>query len=182
MTSFPNSLPSFSNPSGSDYLNSPAHATQHANANDEIVAIATKVGTGSSTPASGKYLKGTGSGTSEWSTLVINRAFSFYIAGYPTVANDLSWNPTSPQNMTAVKLWAYCKTAPTGASLIARIYNVTQDKVVATVTISAGSTSGNNETMTNESITAGDVLRADVTQVGSTVSGADISLVLECTA
>lgn len=40
----PSSLPSFSNPTGSNYLNSPAHATQHANANDEIVAIATKVG------------------------------------------------------------------------------------------------------------------------------------------
>lgn len=45
---FPTSIPSLSNPTGNDYLNSPAHATQHSNANNEIVAIATKVGADSS--------------------------------------------------------------------------------------------------------------------------------------
>ena len=44
MANFPTTLPSFSNPSASNYLNSPAHATQHANVNDELVAVATKVG------------------------------------------------------------------------------------------------------------------------------------------
>lgn len=48
MANYPTSLPSFSNPSGSDYLNSPTHATQHSSANDEIVAVATKVGINSS--------------------------------------------------------------------------------------------------------------------------------------
>lgn len=48
MASFPTSVPSFTNPSGTDYLNSPAHATQHSSANDEIVALATKVGANSS--------------------------------------------------------------------------------------------------------------------------------------
>ena len=46
--SYPTNLPSFSNPTSSDYLNSPAHHTQHSSANDEIVAIATKVGKDSS--------------------------------------------------------------------------------------------------------------------------------------
>lgn len=45
---FPTSSPSFTNPSGTDYLNSPAHATLHSSANDEIVAIAAKVGMTSS--------------------------------------------------------------------------------------------------------------------------------------
>lgn len=45
---YPTSLPSFSNPTSTDYLNSPAHATQHSGANDEIVALATKVGINSS--------------------------------------------------------------------------------------------------------------------------------------
>jgi hypothetical protein len=70
MANYPTSLPSFSNPSASDYLNSPAHATQHSSNNDETVAIATKIGTGSSTPASGKVLRGTGSGTSAWGAVV----------------------------------------------------------------------------------------------------------------
>ena len=45
---FPTSTPSFTNPAGGDYLNSPAHATLHSSANDEIVAIAAKVGMTSS--------------------------------------------------------------------------------------------------------------------------------------
>lgn len=111
----------------------------------------------------------------------VNRAFGFYIAGTPSVANDLGWNPTSPQAMTAVKMWAKCKTAPTGADLIVRVYNVTDGAIVATCTIAAGATTGNNASMTTAAITAGDVLRVDVTQVGSTVPGADISVILECT-
>ena len=46
--SFPGALPSFTNPTATDYLNSPAHATQHSSANDELVAVATKVGADSS--------------------------------------------------------------------------------------------------------------------------------------
>lgn len=113
--------------------------------------------------------------------IAVNRAFGFYIAGTPSVANDLGWNPVAPQAMTAVKIWAKCKTAPTGADLIARVYNVTDGTVVATVTIAAGATTGNNASMTTAAITAGDVLRVDVTQIGSTVPGADISVILECT-
>lgn len=181
MANFPVSLPSFSNPSASSYLNSPAHATQHGNVNDEVTAVATKIGTGASTAASGKYLKGSAAGVSSWETLTINRAFGFSIPGYPIVANDVSWNPVSPQAMTATKTWAYCKTAPTGANLILSVYNITQAAVVGTVTINANATAGNSTSFTTSAITAGDVLRLDVTQIGSTVAGADISVVLETT-
>ena len=180
MANFPGVLPSFSNPSASSYLNSPAHATQHGNANDEITAVATKIGTGASTPAAGKYLKGSAAGVSSWETLTINRAFGFSISGGLYVANDLSWNPIAPQAMTAIKIWAYCKTAPTGASLICSIYNVTQAAVVGTVTITATNTSGNSDSFTTAAIAAGDVLRLDVTGIGSTVAGSDVSVILEC--
>lgn len=181
MSNFPTTLPSISNPTGTDYLNSPAHATQHSSVNDEVTAVATKIGTGASTPTNGTYLKGNGTGTSAWTSLTINRAFGFYISGYPTVANDLSWTPVAPQAMTCVKTWAACKTAPTGADLILSIYNVTQAAVVGTVTIAASATTGNSTSYTTSAITAGDVLRLDVTQIGSTVAGADISVVLETT-
>ncbi len=69
MPNFPTSLPSFSNPTGTDYLNSPAHATQHSTNNDETTAVATKIGTGSSTPVANKVLKGNGTGTSAWSDI-----------------------------------------------------------------------------------------------------------------
>lgn len=179
MANFPGTLPSFTNPASTDYLNNPAHATQHGNNNDETVAIATKMGTGASTPSGSKYLKATGTGTSAWTDLVINRAFGFFIAGNASVANDLSWDPVSPQALTCVKTWAYCKTAPTGANLILSIYNITQAAVVGTVTINAAATSGNSTSYTTSAIAAGDVLRLDITQIGSTVAGADITVILE---
>lgn len=84
--------------------------------------------------------------------------------------------------MTASKTWAYCKTAPTNANLIMSIYNVTQAAVVGTVTIAAAATSGNSTSYTTAAIAQGDVLRIDVTQIGSGVAGADITVILECTA
>lgn len=66
MANFPTSLPSLVNPVATDYLNSPAHATQHGNVNDETTAVATKIGTGASTPTDNKVLRGTGTGTSAW--------------------------------------------------------------------------------------------------------------------
>src|SRR5690349_20846594 len=67
-TDYPGAIDSLSNPSGSNYLDDGgvSHATQHANANDAIEAIETKVGTGSSTPAAGKVLRSTGAGASAW--------------------------------------------------------------------------------------------------------------------
>ena len=50
-TSFPSSLDSFTNPSASDALDSVSvpHADQHANINDAMVAVQTKLGVGSGT-------------------------------------------------------------------------------------------------------------------------------------
>jgi hypothetical protein len=110
----------------------------------------------------------------------VNRAFPFFVPGTPSVANDLSWNPTSPEAVTAVKGWVHVKTAPTGADLIIRIYNVTQSRDVCSITVAAGAIDGNNSSMTNAAIAAGDVLRCDVTQIGSTVAGANATVVLEC--
>lgn len=71
-TNFPTSADTLTNPTSGDNLSSPDHATQHANANDAIEAIETKLGTGASnqTPASSKFLVGTGAGTSDWSKTV----------------------------------------------------------------------------------------------------------------
>ncbi len=71
MSNFPTSLPSFTNPQSTDFLNSPAHATQHSSNNDETVAVATKIGTGSSTPTANTFLKGTGTGTSAYSNIPV---------------------------------------------------------------------------------------------------------------
>lgn len=66
MANFPTSQDSLTNPLSSSLANSPSHAQQHGDANDAIEAIEAKLGTGASTPAAGKLLRGTGSGTSAW--------------------------------------------------------------------------------------------------------------------
>ncbi|HOR57546.1 MAG TPA: hypothetical protein PLV82_02620 [bacterium] len=63
---FPTSVPVLTNPAKTDKLSDPSHSDQHANANDEIEALATKLGTGSSVATSAKLLRGTGAGTSAW--------------------------------------------------------------------------------------------------------------------
>lgn len=65
-TSYPGAIDAFTNPSASSATTSPSHAGQHANANDAIEAIETKLGTGASTPVAGTVLKGTGTGASAW--------------------------------------------------------------------------------------------------------------------
>jgi hypothetical protein len=47
-TNFPTSLDSFTNPTPSNYLNSPSHAGQHANINDAMAAVQSKLGITSS--------------------------------------------------------------------------------------------------------------------------------------
>lgn len=48
-TNFPTSLDNLSNPAGSDPVNNPSHAVQHANVNDAIEALENKVGSNGST-------------------------------------------------------------------------------------------------------------------------------------
>jgi hypothetical protein len=49
---YPTSLDTLTNPTSSDPLNSPAHATQHANENDIAEVLEAKVGIGASPAAS----------------------------------------------------------------------------------------------------------------------------------
>lgn len=131
--------------------------------------------------SNGQYLQSNGSGGLTYSSVSINRGFGFYVAGVPSVSNDLSWNPIAPQAMTAVKIWAYCKTAPTGSAVILRLFNITQGAVIGSVTINTSATSGNATSFTTSAIAQGDVLRIDVTQADSNSVGANYSVVLETT-
>lgn len=131
--------------------------------------------------ASGQFITSNGLGGVSYSSLTLNRSFGFFILGTAAVANDLSWNPLSPQAMTAIKIWAYARTAPVGSVLTVQVYNVSQTRIVATLSIADGINSGSSTTIANAAISAGDILRVDVTAVGSTTAGANVSVVLECT-
>lgn len=116
------------------------------------------------------------------SKLITTRAsYLGFIAGTLAVANDLATNPRVRAAATATRLSAYVKTAPTGADLILRVWNVTQGATVTSVTIPASSTSATTTTITNASLTAGDFLRFDITQVGSSVAGVSATIQLDCT-
>lgn len=66
MATFPTSIPSYTGFTSTHTLAADNHAAQHNSEQGDIVAVATKIGTGSSTPTSGMLLRGTGSGTSSW--------------------------------------------------------------------------------------------------------------------
>jgi len=71
-TNYPSSLDNFTNPNGADPQNSPSHSLQHADANDAIEALETKVGIGSSPAGSataGNVLVTSTGGTTTWTTV-----------------------------------------------------------------------------------------------------------------
>lgn len=63
---FPTSIPSNTDPTALNTLAIVPHAELHQSHNAEIVAIETKLGTGSSSATVGKVLRATGTGTSAW--------------------------------------------------------------------------------------------------------------------
>ena len=70
MTNYPTSLDdstSLPYPSSTDDTNSPSLAGGQDNQNDALIAVETKLGTGSSTPSGTYALVSTGTGTSAWS-------------------------------------------------------------------------------------------------------------------
>lgn len=89
MATFPTALPSYSDPTSTNFLNNPPHATQHAANNDDTVAIATKLGTGSSTPVANTTLQGNGTGSSTWSNLPVMSPWITQADG-ATITFDLS--------------------------------------------------------------------------------------------
>jgi len=72
-TNFPTSLDNSTSlpyPSSGNFTNAPSLAGLNDNQNDALIATQTKVGIGASTPTSGKFLTGTGTGTSAWANTV----------------------------------------------------------------------------------------------------------------
>ena len=72
-TNFPTSLDNSTSlpyPSSGNFTNAPSLAGLNDNQNDALIATQTKIGIGASTPTSGKFLTGTGIGTSAWANTV----------------------------------------------------------------------------------------------------------------
>lgn len=63
MANFPSSIPSYAGFTSTHTLSQDQHASQHNSEQGDIIAIATKVGTGASTPTNNTVLRGNGTGT-----------------------------------------------------------------------------------------------------------------------
>lgn len=84
---FPSSTDSFSNPQGTTLVASDDHANQHRIAGSAIVAIENKLGLGAGTPTANAFLKGSGNGTSAWSSSLDNLTFGSPSVTGGTLAN-----------------------------------------------------------------------------------------------
>lgn len=69
--SFPSAIVSFIGFTASHTLSQDSHAAQHNSEQSEIVAIETKIGTGTSTPIAGTVLRSPADGTSSWGDVVL---------------------------------------------------------------------------------------------------------------
>lgn len=112
----------------------------------------------------------------------VNRAFPFYYPGNVSVTTNIGPRYVAPQALTIVKIWLIVRTAPTGAAILIDI-NKNGSTIWSTqgnrATIAAGATSGNTTTFNTTALSAGDYLDFDVDQVGSSVTGADLTVILE---
>jgi hypothetical protein len=106
-TNYPGSLDNFTNPTSSNTLDSPSHSLQHADLNDAVEAIETKLGAGSATPGTATALfplvAGTAGATS-WTRL--------------TATGITSGTATSGQVLRADGSGAATWTTPTAGGLV----------------------------------------------------------------
>lgn len=87
--SWPTSLDSLTNPSGTDSVSTVSHSGQHSNANDALEALEAKVGINASTPVTDSIFVGTSAGGSQWSKYATGtQAYftNFYATGSTTLA------------------------------------------------------------------------------------------------
>lgn len=83
MATFPSSIPSYLGFTAGHTLLADQHGSQHNSEQGDIIALATKLGTGASTPATSTVLTSTSNGTSSWSQVNLTTM----VSGVLPVAN-----------------------------------------------------------------------------------------------
>lgn len=113
----------------------------------------------------------------------IPKGMVFTVTGSLTTGTSVSPLLISTGTLTITKVYVNVKTAPTGASLIidinkngTSIWNATQAN---RATITSGNTSGSQTSFDTVALAEGDVITLDIDQIGSTVSGADLTVTIK---
>lgn len=112
----------------------------------------------------------------------VNRAFAWFEGGTLVAGTNRGPRYVAPQNLTIKKIWLIVRTAPTGAAIIVDINkngSTIWTNQANRATIAIGSTSGNTTSFDITSLVPGDYLDLDIDQIGSTVSGEDLTVILE---
>jgi hypothetical protein len=122
-STYPTSLDSFTNPTSSDTLASPAHATQHADINDAMEAVQTKLAIGNTvigtytayTPTFTNLTVGNGTSTARFSR--VNNIVNYY--GYFTLGTTSSLSASEAKitlPVTANSIYGGINGIPMGGS------------------------------------------------------------------
>lgn len=101
--SYPTSLDSLTNPSGTDSVATVSHSAQHSNANDAIEALQAKLGISASTAITNSIFAGNGSGSSIWTTHATATQFyatNLFATGSSTLQNYTFINATGTSATT----------------------------------------------------------------------------------
>lgn len=113
----------------------------------------------------------------------IPKGYAVAIVGTLTTGTSLAPAMIVVTAQTITKVYAYAKTAPTGASILvdinkngSSIWNSNQGNRLA---ITAGNNSGTQTTFDVTTLVEGDILTFDIDQIGSTVAGADITIIVK---
>jgi hypothetical protein len=153
MADFPTSVTTNGDPTSSNTLANVPHAQQHQSHNAEIKATQTKLGTGASTPTSGKVLRSTGTGSSAWGQLDLTTDLaSFTSAALRAVITDETGSGaavfgTSPTIATpAVTGGTFASPALTTPSVVTSINDANGNEVIKTP---ATASAVNEVTVTN---------------------------------
>lgn len=119
----------------------------------------------------------------QWSSLPTQeRAFSFYIDGDLTVDTDLI-SIICPMALTITEVRLAVSTAPTDADLIIDINKNGTTLYTTQANRPTVAASGTSATATDPDVTnlaVGDILSLDIDQIGSTIAGANLSVIVIC--
>jgi len=129
-----------------------------------------------------------GSGNTSWAAQPSSNAHPnvFALFGNMVVGTDQTNWVIVPYAGTISKVWADCKTSPTGANLIFDILKSTNNGTSFTsiwnstpanrITITAGTNNATQTSFDTTTFNAGDLFRVDTAQIGSGAPGADCTI------
>ena len=121
--------------------------------------------------AAGEYPQSNGDGTISWQSVVVNRAFTWFLPGSVTTGNEKGVKYIAPQNMSAVKIMSKLSSG----SAIIRVQRDTTT-IEGNIAVSTSVTTVDTG-LDSPNITNGQVITLDVT---SATSAQDLIVTVEC--